>query len=71
MTDGTGECVESSISWERPRDYGYEKLLVVGSINGFGSPGPYVDRPAFDFIAQAMSGLMATNGVPGECRCFQ
>jgi crotonobetainyl-CoA:carnitine CoA-transferase CaiB-like acyl-CoA transferase len=39
--------------------------LVVGSINGFGSTGPYVDRPAFDFIAQAMSGLMATNGEAG------
>ncbi len=38
--------------------------LVVASINGFGSTGPYVDRPAFDFIAQAMSGLMATNGDP-------
>jgi CoA:oxalate CoA-transferase len=39
--------------------------LVVASINGYGSSGPYVDRPAFDFIAQAMSGFMATTGEPG------
>ena len=39
--------------------------LVIGSVNGYGSTGPYVDRPAFDFIAQAMSGFMATTGEPG------
>ncbi len=38
--------------------------LIVGSINGYGSTGPYVDRPSFDFIAQAMSGFMATTGAP-------
>ena len=36
--------------------------LIVASINGYGSTGPYVDRPSFDFIAQAMSGFMATTG---------
>jgi len=36
--------------------------LIVASINGYGSVGPYVDRPSFDFIAQAMSGFMATTG---------
>ena len=36
--------------------------LIVASVNGYGSTGPYVDRPAFDFIAQAMSGFMGVNG---------
>ena len=40
--------------------------LVVCGINGYGSVGPYADRPAFDFIAQAMSGFMSVNGRDGE-----
>jgi len=40
--------------------------LVVCSISGFGTEGPYRDRPAFDFIAQAMSGFMSANGQPGD-----
>ena len=39
--------------------------LVVGSVNGYGSTGPYATRPSFDFIAQAMSGFMSLNGEPG------
>lgn len=39
--------------------------LVVTSVNGYGSTGPYVDRPSFDFIAQAMSGFMSVNGKEG------
>ena len=36
--------------------------LVVASVNGYGTTGPYSERPAFDFIAQAMSGFMSVNG---------
>ncbi|MFP7570140.1 CaiB/BaiF CoA transferase family protein [Marivita sp. S2033] len=40
--------------------------LTVCHISGFGATGPYSDRPAFDFVAQALSGFMSTNGFEGE-----
>jgi crotonobetainyl-CoA:carnitine CoA-transferase CaiB-like acyl-CoA transferase len=40
--------------------------LVRGSITGFGTTGPYRDRPSFDFIAQAMSGFMSVNGAADQ-----
>ncbi|HAP25310.1 MAG TPA: carnitine dehydratase [Achromobacter sp.] len=40
--------------------------IIHCSINGFGTTGPYRDRPAFDFIAQAMSGFMSLNGAENQ-----
>ncbi|MDQ3690618.1 MAG: CoA transferase [Chloroflexota bacterium] len=37
--------------------------LVVASIGGF--PGADADRPAYDLLAQAVSGLMSVTGEPG------
>ena len=35
--------------------------IIYASISGFGQDGPYVKRPSFDIIAQAMSGWMWLN----------
>jgi crotonobetainyl-CoA:carnitine CoA-transferase CaiB-like acyl-CoA transferase len=50
---------------------GYETLkkvnprIVYAAVSGFGHYGPYKDRPGYDIIGQAMSGLMSTTGWPG------
>jgi formyl-CoA transferase len=49
---------------------GYEDVrkvnprLVYTSISGFGQNGPWADRPGFDLMAQAMSGVMSVTGYP-------
>ena len=40
------------------------KRVVYGSISGFGEDGPYRERPAFDPLGQAMTGLMSLTGAP-------
>jgi CoA:oxalate CoA-transferase len=50
--------------------FGYEQLkainpgIILTSVSGFGQYGPYTDRPAFDPLGQAMSGLMSLTGKP-------
>jgi crotonobetainyl-CoA:carnitine CoA-transferase CaiB-like acyl-CoA transferase len=38
--------------------------LVYASISGFGQTGPWAERPGFDLMAQAMSGVMSVTGYP-------
>lgn len=50
---------------------GYEQLkevnpgIIYGAVSGFGHYGPYSQRPGYDIIGQAMSGLMSTTGWAG------
>ncbi|MBV7481993.1 CaiB/BaiF CoA-transferase family protein [Bordetella sp. BOR01] len=50
---------------------GYETLrelnpgLVYASISGFGQTGPWSQRPGYDLMAQAMSGVMSVTGHAG------
>ena len=49
---------------------GYDDLkndypgLVYCSITGFGQTGPYAERPGYDFLVQAMGGVMSLTGAP-------
>lgn len=51
---------------------GYETLrakndaLLYCSITGFGANSPHGDKPAFDIVAQALSGVMSVNCEPGQ-----
>src|SRR5699024_8447199 len=40
--------------------------LIYCSITGFGQTGPYAGRAGYDFLIQAMGGLMSLTGQPDE-----
>ena len=40
--------------------------IIYCSITGFGQSGPYSNRPGYDFIIQAMGGIMDLTGERGE-----
>ncbi|WP_454345475.1 formyl-CoA transferase [Streptomyces canus] len=54
-----GAVERMGFSWERIREL--NPRIVYASIKGFG-PGPYTDFKAYEVVAQAMGGSMATTG---------
>jgi formyl-CoA transferase len=59
---GPGVLDRFGFSWEKIHQL--NPRVVMGSIKGFGSSGPYADFKAYENVAQAMGGAMSTTGVP-------
>jgi len=59
---GPGVLERFGFPWEKIREI--NPRIVMGSIKGFGSSGPYADFKAYENVAQAMGGAMSTTGVP-------
>ena len=59
---GPGVLDRFGFAWEKVHEI--NPRIVMGSIKGFGSSGPYADFKAYENVAQAMGGSMSTTGVP-------
>ncbi len=59
---GPGVLDRLGFTWEKI--HLLNPKIVMGSIKGFGSSGPYADFKAYENVAQAMGGAMSTTGVP-------
>ena len=59
---GPGVLDRLGFTWEKI--HAINPRIVMGSIKGFGSSGPYADFKAYENVAQAMGGAMSTTGVP-------
>src|SRR5438270_6618039 len=59
---GPGVLDRLGFTWEKI--HAINPKIVMGSIKGFGSSGPYAEFKAYENVAQAMGGAMSTTGVP-------
>ena len=59
---GPGVLDRFGFPWEKIHQI--NPRIIMGSIKGFGSSGPYADFKAYENVAQAMGGAMSTTGVP-------
>ena len=59
---GPGVLDRFGFTWEKIHEL--NPKIVMGSIKGFGSSGPYAEFKAYENVAQAMGGAMSTTGVP-------
>ncbi len=50
------------LTYERLKTW--NKRLVCVALTGYGLDGPFADRPAYDYVIQALAGVMALTGDP-------
>jgi crotonobetainyl-CoA:carnitine CoA-transferase CaiB-like acyl-CoA transferase len=57
-----GDLARHGLAWEQV----HERFprLVYCSVTGFGHTGPYAERAGYDYLAQAMGGMMSLTGEP-------
>jgi CoA:oxalate CoA-transferase len=55
--------VELGLDFESLRDI--NPKIISCSVTGFGSDGPYADRPAYDIVVEALAGVMSLTGPAG------
>lgn len=55
-----GSLAKKGLDYEGLREV--NPSIIYASITGFGQDGPMADQPGYDYLAQAMSGLMSITG---------
>ena len=60
---GPGVLDRLGFSWDQVRKI--NPRIIMASIKGFGTEGPYAAFKAYENVAQAMGGSMSTTGFPG------
>ncbi|NYT58363.1 CoA transferase [Alcaligenaceae bacterium] len=58
----TGTLAKYGLDYESLRQI--NPRLVYVSLTGFGQTGPYADRSGYDYLVQAMAGMMSVTGHP-------
>lgn len=58
-----GTMAKLGLDYDEVREL--NRRIVYGRITGFGTSGPYQERPGYDLIAQGMGGFMGFTGHPG------
>ncbi|MCY4439213.1 MAG: CoA transferase, partial [Deltaproteobacteria bacterium] len=58
---GPGVLERLGFGWEKVHEL--NPRLIMGSIKGFGTEGPYAAFKAYENVAQAMGGAMSTSGM--------
>jgi formyl-CoA transferase len=62
VMENFGPRVLDRLGFSWPKIHEINPAIVLASIKGFGSSGPYADFKAYENVAQAMGGSMSTSG---------